>query len=75
MCEFASNTDERGDLLLCGYSAQKAWEQTWIRKDIKDQIYKFAERRQVHFRGGGASPGGRHIVWNCTKDLDGLQCK
>jgi hypothetical protein len=74
-CEFATATDERGDLLLCGNPVVAAWSQTWIRKDIKDQIYKLAEQRQVYFQSAGESAGRRRIQWSCIRESDYLTCK
>lgn len=74
-CAFAGATDDRGKLLLCGNSVQQAWEQAWIRKDIKDQIYALAEPRQVYFQSAGESVGRRRVQWSCVREADSLTCK
>jgi hypothetical protein len=74
-CQFASATDERGDLFLCGSSAVNAWQQTWIRKDIKDEIYKFAESRQVYFESAGERASRSAVHWQCMRESEYLKCK
>ena len=83
-CEFASDVstkpDARGNLLVCGREAWDAWDQTWLRADIKTQIYGSAKKLHVTFSGRGhAKPygGGKNppTVWNCTRTQEGLTCK
>ena len=60
-CQVASRTstspDKRGDLLLCGAKTQLAWSQTWLRADIKTQIYEAAKRETVTFHSAGHDAG------------------
>ena len=57
-CELASKTsipiDKRGDLLLCGGLTQLAWSQTWLRADIKSQLYQSANTLAVDFSWHGS---------------------
>jgi hypothetical protein len=80
-CQIASRTsippDERGDLLLCGAKTQLAWSQTWLRPDIKTQIYAAAERQAVEFRSAGhPALGNRYSprLWQCKKTPDRMVC-
>lgn len=80
-CQIASHTsippDERGDLLLCGAKTQLAWSQTWLRPDIKTEIYDSAKKQRVTFHGAG-HPGhnGRYSprLWECTMAADDIDC-
>jgi len=80
-CQIASRTsippDERGDLLLCGAKTQLAWSQTWLRPDIKTQIYAAAERQAVEFRSVGHPIFGNRYAprwWQCRKTTDRTVC-
>jgi hypothetical protein len=79
-CEIASRTsvspDDRGDLLLCGTQTQLAWSQTWLRADIKTQIYEAAIEQKVTFHsvGRGGNRGG-HRFWQCKRTLGKIDCK
>jgi hypothetical protein len=79
-CEIASRgtipPDKRGDLLLCGDKTQLAWSQTWLRGDIKTQIYEAAKTQFVNFHsiGHGGTRGGR-VWWQCTKSSAGIDCE
>jgi hypothetical protein len=80
-CQIASRTsippDERGDLLLCGAKTQLAWSQTWLRPDIKTQIYAAAERQAIEFRSvGHPALVNRYSprLWRCRKTLDRIVC-
>jgi hypothetical protein len=80
-CQIASRTsippDERGDLLLCGAKTQLAWSQTWLRSDIKTQIYAAAERQAVEFRNAGHPLLGNRYsprLWQCRKTPDRILC-
>jgi len=79
-CEIASRgsvaPDKRGDLLLCGDKTRLAWSQTWLRSDIKDQIYNSAGTLRVKFRTAGRSGGrGRSPWWRCEKTPTGIDCE
>jgi hypothetical protein len=79
-CQIASRTstapDSRGDLLLCGAETQGAWSQTWLRSDIKPQIYNAATEQAVRFHSIGHS-GGRFGPdwWQCRKTPEGINCE
>ncbi len=80
-CQVASRTsippDERGDLLLCGGKTQLAWAQTWLRPDIKNQIYNAAKKEVVQFHSsGGTGHGGKYSppIWRCKRMPDGIEC-
>jgi hypothetical protein len=80
-CQLASRTsippDERGDVLLCGEKTQLAWSQTWLRPDIKTQIYAAAERLAVEFRSVGHPLLGNRSKprsWQCRKTPDRVMC-
>jgi hypothetical protein len=82
-CEIASresvpNKPEEGrDLLLCGEKTQLAWSQTWLREDIRVQIYAAAKKLHVNFRsaGHGGRSRGSSPRWQCKKRADGLDCE
>ena len=79
-CEIASRgtiqPDKRGDLLLCGDKTQLAWSQTWLRGDIKTQIYEAAKTQFVDFHsvGHGGTRGGK-VWWLCTRSSEGIDCE
>ena len=80
-CQIASRTsippDGRGDLLLCGEKTQLAWSQTWLRPDIKAQIYAVAERQAVEFHSIGHPLLGNRSEprsWQCRKTQDRVVC-
>lgn len=79
-CEIASmgsvRPDQRGDLLLCGEKTRLAWSQTWLRADIKNQIYEAAKEQPVNFHSSGR-PGGRgeSPIWRCTRRADRFDCE
>jgi hypothetical protein len=79
-CQIASRTssapDQRGDLLLCGAQTQGAWSQTWLRGDIKTQIYNAATEQVVTFHSVGHD-GGRFKPrwWQCRKTPEGISCE
>jgi len=80
-CQISSRTsippDERGDLLLCGAKTQLAWSQTWLRPDIKTQIYAAAERQAVEFRSVGHPVLGNRYsprLWQCRKAPARIVC-
>jgi hypothetical protein len=80
-CQIASRTsippDERGDLLLCGAKTQLAWSQTWLRPDIKNEIYGAAKKQTVKFHSAG-HPGhdGRYSprLWECSRTPERIDC-
>jgi hypothetical protein len=78
-CELASETsvppDQRGDLLLCGAQTEFAWSQTWLRGDIKSQIYDNSAPFTVIFHNG-AHGGGRTSPpsWECKKVSTAIDC-
>jgi hypothetical protein len=79
-CEIASRgsilPDARGDLLLCGDKTRLAWSQTWLRSDIKTQIYNAAQIRTVKFHGIGQDGGrGRSPLWTCNWSAAGIDCE
>ncbi len=79
-CEVASRTsvapDKRGDLLLCGAQTQLAWSQTWLRPDIKSQLYNRATLSFVVFHSTGHGRG-RYAppLWTCRKALSEIDCE
>jgi hypothetical protein len=80
-CQIASRTsippDGRGDLLLCGEKTQLAWSQTWLRPDIKTQIYAAAEKQPVEFHSAGHPLLGNRSKprsWQCRKTPDRVVC-
>lgn len=79
-CQIASlgsvRADSRGDLLLCGNATQLAWSQSWLRKDIRDQIYANATNQTVHFHNGG-HPAGEYEspFWLCKKASETIECE
>lgn len=81
-CQIASRTsiptDKRGDLLLCGAKTQLAWSQTWLRPDIKTQIYAASKRQAVEFRSVGHPVLGTRYsspTWQCRKTTDRIVCE
>jgi hypothetical protein len=79
-CEIASHgsipPDDRGDLLLCDYQTKFAWSQTWLRKDIRSQIYDAATRLPVRFHNIGHGLGARAPQWwMCSRTAEGIDCK
>src|SRR5947209_5593498 len=71
-CYLASGTsvkpDKRGDLLLCGEQTQAACSQTWLRDDVRSQLYANAESFPVKFRSAGRDRGRyRGPVWTCKR--------
>jgi len=79
-CKIASRTsthvDEGKDLLLCGATAQLAWSQTWLRNDIKSQLYARSKMFAVTFHSSGHG-GGRATdpVWTCKRMPDSIDCE
>ena len=78
-CQIASRTsvlpDGRGDLLLCGAKTQLAWSQTWLRPDIRTQIYDAATKQRVKFRSAGHGGGRGHPPsWICKRIPDEIDC-
>lgn len=78
-CQVASRTsvapDQRGDLLLCGAKTQLAWSQSWLRPDIRTQIYGAATKQTVKFHSAGHGGGRGHpISWLCKKTRDEIEC-
>ena len=84
LCQIASKEnsvkpDQRGDLLLCGYTTQMAWSQTWLRGDIKTQIYEAAQKQAVNFHSTGNAPGTGWSLrgspsWLCRSVPRGIDC-
>ena len=66
--------DERGDLLLCGAETLTAWSMSFVRPDIKSQIYQNASTYYVTFRSGGHSSRGGDTWWMCQKTPEGVNC-
>jgi len=79
-CYLASGTsvkpDKRGDLLLCGEPTQRAWSQTWLRDDIRSQLYQNAQTFPVKFHSAGRR-GGRYNgpVWSCKRTSGAIECE
>jgi hypothetical protein len=69
--------DEGRDLLLCGEKTQLAWSQTWLRGDIRIQIYAVAKKFDIIFRSAGHSGRSRGSSprWQCKKTTAGLDCE
>jgi hypothetical protein len=79
-CQIASRgsvpPDKKGDLLLCGGKTQLAWSQTWLRSDIKSQIYEAATAHPVVFHSMGKPAGrGESPRWSCRKTWEGVDCE
>lgn len=82
-CELASQQfshesrpPREDDLLLCGETSLRAWSLTWLRPDVKDQIYRVAVKETVNFHNAGHSRGYRdfHHYWNCRKTSGLIEC-
>jgi hypothetical protein len=80
-CELASQQFVRqpappDDLLLCGQKTLLAWSVTWLRSDIKAEIYRAAEKRTVIFHRAGHGRGSRnfHRYWNCRWTSEHIDC-
>jgi len=79
-CQLASESSpssgKNADLLLCGEKATLAWQQTWLREDIRKSIYDLAHQEMVCFHSGG-NGGGRVTPrwWACTRVIDGIDCR
>jgi hypothetical protein len=84
-CELASEQFGRSwfiqspapdDLLLCGQRTLTAWSVTWLRPDIKTEIYRVADRQGVEFHDAGHSRGwrGSHRYWNCRWSSEHIDC-
>jgi hypothetical protein len=69
--------DARGDLLLCGETTQLAWSQTWLRGDIKTQIYEAAKQQAVSFHsiGHNGSSRGSSPRWLCRSAPQAIDCE
>ena len=79
-CEIASRgsepPDKRGDILLCGEKTQLAWSQTWLRGDIRNQIYDAARKRPVRFSSTGhAADVGDSPWWACRRTPETIDCE
>jgi hypothetical protein len=79
-CYLASQTsfplDKKGDLLLCGIKAQVAWNESWLRSDIKANLYDNSLHQTVHFNGIGHGGGhGYPFRWFCTRMQSAIECK
>ena len=80
-CEMASRSntppDRRGDVLLCGETTQFAWSQSWLKADIKTQIYNAAKNRKVNFHSSGhlGGPKGSQRFWECRTSADNIDCE
>lgn len=77
-CQIASQStqrpDQRGDLLFCGSDTLLAWNISWLRPDLKSQIYENARPFAVTFRSAGHSSRNRDTWWRCQRTPDGLHC-
>jgi hypothetical protein len=68
--------DQRGDLLLCGDKIQLAWSQTYLRDDIKTQIYDMAKKQFITFHSVGHGGGrGESAWWLCKRSSEGIDCQ
>jgi hypothetical protein len=67
--------DKGSDVLLCGDQTQLAWNQTWIKSDIRDQIYANAKIVNVTFHGAGKSHRYSGPSWWCKKLPQGIDCE
>lgn len=79
-CEIASDgsiqPDKGRDLLLCGDSTRMGWSQTWLRGDIKRQIYDAARTLRVNFHSAGHGGGrSKSRWWQCRRTAEGLDCE
>jgi hypothetical protein len=78
-CYLASGTsitpDKRGDLLLCGERTQVAWSQTWLRDDIRSQLYANAKPFSVKFHSAGRSGRYQPPTWTCKRTSDAIECE
>jgi hypothetical protein len=77
-CQIASRStqppDERGDLLFCGPATLLAWNISWLRPDLKSQIYQNTRVFGVTFRSGGHSSRAHDTWWSCQRMPDGIHC-
>src|SRR5882724_10091706 len=71
-CEIASPipTDQE-NLLVCGVQTQFAWSQTWLRPDIRAQIYNATKEMLVTFLGQGHY-GRNYHRWDCERTISGI---
>lgn len=70
--------DKRWDLLVCGAETQAAWEQSWLRSDLKSAIYQSATIFSVSFLSIGRSKyrGYQPRVWQCKRTSEQIMnCK
>jgi len=70
-----SEPDKRGDILLCGDQTQVAWDEAWLKSDIRDQIYANATMFEVTFHGTGRSNKNSGPSWWCRKLSQGIDCE
>lgn len=77
-CQIASRKtekpDDRGDLLLCGGETLTGWSMSWLRPDVKTQIYENARTFAVTFRSAGHSRRGATTRWLCRRTPDKIEC-
>ncbi len=77
-CQIASRStqppDNRGDLLLCGPDTEYVWNISWLRPDLKTQIYEGARTFRVTFRSAGRSSRTRDTWWKCQRTPDAIHC-
>lgn len=66
--------DERGELLLCGHDTTLVWNVSWLRPDLKTQIYDGAKTMAVTFRSSGHSARSRGTWWECRRTPDVIEC-
>ena len=76
-CQIASRStqkpDDRGDLLLCGGETLTGWSMSWLRPDVKTQIYENARTLTVTFRSAGHWRRG-DTQWLCRRTPDKIEC-
>ena len=77
-CQIASRSteppDKRGDLLICGNSTQTGWSISWLRPDIKSQIYENASTMSVTFHSAGHSSKVQDTWWSCKRIHENVRC-
>lgn len=63
------------DLLLCSATAKQAWTITWLREDVRRNLYAASVQRQVNFHSSGH--GGSRFDsewWSCKNAVESIEC-
>jgi hypothetical protein len=77
-CQLASCSsqppDKRGDVLVCGSDTELAWDMSWLRPDIRTQIYENARILRVGFHSSGHSSKFHDDWWMCKRTPEAINC-